>query len=123
MSDPQLSAIEALEKFVVDNDDLLALEERIGRFNIFDSLGIARAEIRHSNFLAWLVGKKSLTRQWHKIYSEVVLRIDEDEELDEAQVHEALYKELKALSDRLAGVPEALCPIFDQSKETQPALV
>lgn len=45
----------ALEQFVMDNDDLLALEERIGRFNIFDSLGIARAEIRHSNFLAWLL--------------------------------------------------------------------
>jgi hypothetical protein len=46
---------EALERFVVENDDLLELEERIGRFNIFDSLGIARAEIRHSNFLAWLL--------------------------------------------------------------------
>lgn len=45
----------ALERFVVENDDLLALEERIGRFNIFDALGIARAEIRHSNFLAWLL--------------------------------------------------------------------
>jgi len=48
-------ARQALERFVVDNDDLLALEERIGRFNIFDALGIARTEIRHSNFLAWLL--------------------------------------------------------------------
>jgi hypothetical protein len=45
----------ALEHFVVDNDDLLELEERIGRFNIFDALRIARVEIRHSNFLAWLL--------------------------------------------------------------------
>ncbi|MCC6322863.1 MAG: PD-(D/E)XK nuclease family protein [Phycisphaerales bacterium] len=45
----------ALEAFVVENEDLLALEERIGRFNIFDALGIVRAEIRHSNFLAWLL--------------------------------------------------------------------
>lgn len=45
----------ALERFVVENDDLLELEERIGRFNIFDALGVARAEIRHSNFLAWLL--------------------------------------------------------------------
>lgn len=45
----------ALERFIVDNDDLLALEERLGRFNIFDSLRIARTEIRHSNFLAWLL--------------------------------------------------------------------
>jgi hypothetical protein len=27
-----------LEAFVVDNDDLLALESTIGRFNIFDAL-------------------------------------------------------------------------------------
>lgn len=45
----------ALERFVVENDDLLELEARIGRFNIFDALGIARAEIRHSNFLRFLL--------------------------------------------------------------------
>ncbi len=44
-----------LEAFVVDNEDLVQLEERIGRFNIFDALGIVRSEIRHSNFLAWLL--------------------------------------------------------------------
>lgn len=47
--------LKALEHFVVDNDDLLDIEQRIGRFNIFDALGIARVEIRHSNFLAWLL--------------------------------------------------------------------
>lgn len=49
------TALKALERFVVDNDDLLALESRIGRFNIFDALRIARAEIRHSNFLAFIL--------------------------------------------------------------------
>lgn len=44
-----------LEQFIVENDDLLALESEIGRFNIFDALGIARAEIRHSNFLAFIL--------------------------------------------------------------------
>jgi hypothetical protein len=48
-------AIEALERFVVENDDLLELESEIGKFNIFDALRIARAEIRHSNFLAFLL--------------------------------------------------------------------
>jgi hypothetical protein len=48
-------ALKALERFVVENDDLLALESRIGRFNIFDALGITRAEIRHSNFLAFIL--------------------------------------------------------------------
>jgi hypothetical protein len=47
--------LQALERFVAENDDLLALEEQIGRFNIFDALGIARIEIRHSNFFAWLL--------------------------------------------------------------------
>lgn len=53
--DSEASAMQALERFVCENDDLSELEERIGRFNIFDALGIARAEIRHSNFLAWLL--------------------------------------------------------------------
>jgi len=48
-------ALRALELFVVDNDDLFELEERIGRFNVFDALRVARVEIRHSNFLAWLL--------------------------------------------------------------------
>lgn len=48
-------AMAALEQFVVDNDDLLAIESLIGRFNIFDAVGIVRAEIRHSNFLAFIL--------------------------------------------------------------------
>ena len=50
-----ITNLEALERFVVDNEALLELEERIGRFNIFDALSIVNAEIRHSNFLAWLL--------------------------------------------------------------------
>lgn len=49
------AARDALEKFVMENDDLLDLEAKIGRFNIFDALGIVNAEIRHSNFLGWLL--------------------------------------------------------------------
>src|SRR2546427_12681940 len=48
-------SLEALERFVVENDDLLQLESHIGRFNIFDALGITRVEIRHSNFLAFVL--------------------------------------------------------------------
>src|SRR5438093_10084008 len=48
-------SLEALERFVVENDDLLQLESHIGRFNIFDALGITRVEIRHSNFLAYIL--------------------------------------------------------------------
>src|SRR5262245_58098 len=48
-------AIAALERFVVENEDLPTLEVHIGKFNIFDAVGIARTEIRHSNFLAFLL--------------------------------------------------------------------
>jgi len=49
------SDLQCLERFVADNDELFSLEEKIGRFNIFDALGVARVEIRHSNYLAWLL--------------------------------------------------------------------
>lgn len=48
-------ALAALERFVVENNDLLELEERIGRFNIFDALRIVDREVKHSDFLAWLL--------------------------------------------------------------------
>lgn len=51
----RVEEVAALERFVIDNDDLLALEARIGRFNIFDALQIGRVEIRHSNFLAFIL--------------------------------------------------------------------
>tara|TARA_Y100001933_G_scaffold242475_1_gene270191 strand:+ start:653 stop:1978 length:1326 start_codon:yes stop_codon:yes gene_type:complete len=47
--------IKMLEDFVLNNSDLLKLESHLCRFNIFDALKIARVEIRHSNFLAWLI--------------------------------------------------------------------
>jgi len=35
-----------LERFVVENDDLLDLEAIVGRFNVFDALGVVHEEIR-----------------------------------------------------------------------------
>lgn len=55
MPEQTRSDIEELERFVSNNDGLLKLEQIIGRFNIFDALGIVQTEIRHSNFLAWLL--------------------------------------------------------------------
>jgi len=46
---------EALENFILDNSELEKLEELTSRFNIFESLDIVRQEIRHSNFLAWIM--------------------------------------------------------------------
>ena len=44
-----------LDAFLVDNPELEELNARLGTFNIFRVLRIARAEIRHSNVLAWLL--------------------------------------------------------------------
>ena len=47
--------LEALEQFVLDNDELMRLEELASPFNIFKALGVDTQEIRHSSFLAWLL--------------------------------------------------------------------
>lgn len=46
---------ELLERFVVDNEDLEKLESELAKFNIFEAVGIVRQELRHSNFLAFLL--------------------------------------------------------------------
>lgn len=45
----------ALKEFLLDIDCLKPLDEWADQFNLFDVLGIARAEIRHNNVLAWLI--------------------------------------------------------------------
>jgi hypothetical protein len=45
----------ALEAFVVANADLDTLEALLAQFNIFDAIGVARQELRHSDFLAFLL--------------------------------------------------------------------
>lgn len=44
-----------LEEFIVDNDDLEKLESLLAQFNIFEAVGVIHHEIRHSNFLAFLL--------------------------------------------------------------------
>ena len=46
---------EILEQFIHENADLEKLEEIIDKFNIFTALGVVNNEIRHSNFLSWLL--------------------------------------------------------------------
>jgi len=47
--------IEALERFLIDNPELDKLEGLLSQFNIFETLNIVQAEVRHSNVLAWLL--------------------------------------------------------------------
>jgi hypothetical protein len=45
----------SLETFVVDNADLERLESLVNQFNIFEAVGVVRQELRHSDFLAYLL--------------------------------------------------------------------
>lgn len=55
MEADEIVAREQLEKFVLDNPELELLEAGLGRFNVFDVLQAGKAELRHSNVLAWLL--------------------------------------------------------------------
>jgi hypothetical protein len=44
-----------LGKLVIENSDLDVLESALSEFNIFEAVGMVRQEIRHSNFLAFLL--------------------------------------------------------------------
>lgn len=53
-----------LEAFVVGNPDLERLETLLDQFNMFEAIGAVRQELRHSDFLAFLLNKydAALTR-------------------------------------------------------------
>ncbi len=53
--DENSDKVRKLDEFLLDNLELEALSDRLGQFNIFDTLKISKAEIRHSNVLAWLL--------------------------------------------------------------------
>ena len=45
----------ALEALIVDNSELERLEALLGQFNLFEAIGAVRQELRHSDFLAFLL--------------------------------------------------------------------
>jgi hypothetical protein len=54
--------LRALEDFWVGNEDLDRLEAFLDRFNIFEVIGMAHQELRHSQFLAYLLKLKLILR-------------------------------------------------------------
>ncbi len=50
-----MTDLQMLEAFVLDNHDLEELEALAVRFNIFEALGVVRAERKHSNFLGFVL--------------------------------------------------------------------
>jgi len=49
----------ALEAFIAQNPDLARLESLLARFNLFEAIGAVRHELRHSDFLAYLLDPSS----------------------------------------------------------------
>src|SRR5580704_15164306 len=49
------AAIKVLEAFVVANPELEKLEAALNQFNLFEAIGATRMEVRHSDFLAFLL--------------------------------------------------------------------
>ncbi len=47
-----------LEGLVIDNPELEQLEELLDQFNIFEAIGAVRQELRHSDFLAFLLNPR-----------------------------------------------------------------
>jgi hypothetical protein len=53
----------ALEKFVTNNQELERLEALLAEFNIFEAIGVVRQELRHSDFLAFLLTLLSANKE------------------------------------------------------------
>lgn len=51
----EITEIEHLEQFLLDNPELDYLESLLSQFNIFETLNIVNVEVRHSNVLSWLM--------------------------------------------------------------------
>lgn len=48
-------SIKALERFLIDNEDFERLETELSGFNIFEAVGAVRQELRHSDFLSFIL--------------------------------------------------------------------
>lgn len=66
-----ISDRQALESFVVENSDFQTLEGLLEQFNIFETVGFTRQELRHSDFLAFLLDP----RQNHRLGDAFVQRL------------------------------------------------
>ena len=56
--DDEHNDAKALEALVVDNPDLERLEALLDQFNVFEAIGAVRQELRHSDFLAFLLNPR-----------------------------------------------------------------
>lgn len=79
----------ALEKFIIDNKNLEELEQKISRFNIFESVGMVRQEIKHSNFIQFLLSPAEKHRLGDLFLRKLLVRVlreSEDPPLDTLEI-------------------------------------
>jgi len=72
---PEREKREALEKLIIDNQDLNELESRLSEFNIFEAVGMVRQEVKHSNFLASLLNPVENHRSGELFLKRLLIRI------------------------------------------------
>ena len=53
--DQSANQLQSLNDLIINNPDMERLESLLAQFNIFEALGAVRVELRHSDFLAYLL--------------------------------------------------------------------
>ncbi|MEO0565338.1 MAG: PD-(D/E)XK nuclease family protein, partial [Chloroflexota bacterium] len=64
-----------LEAFILNNEQLASLEAHIGQFNIFEAVGVVRQELRHSDFLGYLLDPSGNHGLNDFLLKQVVMRV------------------------------------------------
>lgn len=63
---------------LLDDPDFAAIQRRTGRFNIFEAVGAVHGELRHSNFLAYLLAPNRPHGLGSRVLTQVLRRILEE---------------------------------------------
>lgn len=94
---------ELLESFIVDNEDLEKLEAKLAQFNIFEAIGVVRQEIRHSNFLAFLLNPS----QNHRLNDIFLKRFLKRVLLETDEPTDATYAKISPVDIDIADLTDA----------------
>lgn len=106
-------AQDLLEAFICDKD-LKELEQMFGKFNIFDCLKLTRTEIRHSNFLAWLLDPNETHGLRDYFLKEFLKNILKSKKTEIAEINgKEIEPKSSENSDEIIKRPYSVPSIFD----------
>jgi hypothetical protein len=97
MSDPRTQILDRY-RTLLNDDDFERIEIGLKAPNIFSILGVSRTEIRHSNFLGWLLdpnGSHGLGKLFLNRFLRDVAARSERKDLDEIRVEELNYDDVE----------------------------